>query len=262
MDNKYDNYDMFDKLIANNKKAQSWTIFWVTTLCLLAGAVLWMAFTISEKNKTISAQKLTLQTQEEFLESKNQLIDSLVANCTAAKTAIVNKCDSVITQTQAAIKEVINANPSNSGNTNKLSVQQNIKLKEADESIQYIKTNLYNVRTNFNKSSTRLFIQYNDKDNAAQVAQLLALLKNKGSYYIPPAEYIDNSFPMIIKFYNYKNDDEEKYLTQLVARQFKVNTDDIRVSYETNPRLKATVEIWIGTRIAETRQQLMIKKQK
>jgi len=34
------------------------------------------------------------------------------------------------------------------------------------------------------------------------------------------------------------------------------------VSYETNPRLKATVEIWIGTRIAETRQQLMIKKQK
>ena len=262
MDNKYDNYDMFDKLIANNKKAQSWTIFWVTTLCLLAGAVLWMAFTISEKNKTISAQKLTLQTQEEFLESKNQLIDSLVANCTAAKTAIVNKCDSVITQTQAAIKEVINSTPSNPHNANNLSVQQNIKLKEADESIQYIKANLYNVKTNFNKSSTRLFIQYNDKDNAAQVAQLLALLKNKGSYYIPPAEYIDNSFPMIIKFYNYKNDDEEKYLTQLVARQFKVNTDDIRVSYETNPRLKATVEIWIGTRIAETRQQLMIKKQK
>ena len=81
MENNSSNYDMFDKLIANNKKAQSWTIFWVITLCLLAAAVLWMAFAVSEKNKTILDnyktiynQKLALQSQQEFLETKNPLL--------------------------------------------------------------------------------------------------------------------------------------------------------------------------------------------
>jgi H+/Cl- antiporter ClcA len=100
MENNYSNYDMLDKLIANNKKAKSWTAFWIIALCLLAGAVLWMAFDISQKKKTINEQKLALQTRDEFLEVKNHLIDSLVANCNVAKTEIVKSYDSAIVQTE------------------------------------------------------------------------------------------------------------------------------------------------------------------
>ena len=73
MEPGFSNYEMFDKLIANNKKAHSWTIFWITVLCILAGAITWMAYDISEKKKTIAQQKQALQTQEEFLETKNHL---------------------------------------------------------------------------------------------------------------------------------------------------------------------------------------------
>ena len=40
---------MFDRLIANNRKAQRWTMFWVIALCVMAAAVLWMAYDISKK---------------------------------------------------------------------------------------------------------------------------------------------------------------------------------------------------------------------
>ena len=60
MENNYSNYDMFDKLITNNKKAKSWTVFWITALCLLAAAVLWMALDISKKNKICEFKQCAL----------------------------------------------------------------------------------------------------------------------------------------------------------------------------------------------------------
>ena len=259
MENKFANYDMFDKLIANNKKAQSWTIFWVTALCILAGVVLWMAFTISEKNKTISDQKLSIQTQSEFLETKSRLIDSLIANCNIAKSEIVKTYDSAIIRTENALQTIVNTNVAAGMPDEITQIQQN-EIKKVNREIQYVKTNIEKIKVNIRKPVTRLFIQYNDKENSRQIEQLLGNLKVKSNYYLAPPEYIDNSFPTVIKFYNYKNEEEERYLTAVVARQFKINAADIDVTYETNTKIKSTIEIWIGTRQTDV-QQLMLKKQ-
>lgn len=256
MENNYSNYDMFDKLIANNKKAKTWTVLWITALCLLAAAVLWMAFNISEKNKTINQQELALQTQEEFLETKNHLIDSLVANCNVSKNEIVNTYDSVIAQTENAIKTIVNTNI-DSGKPLQITERQQTRLKEVSKSIQYVKTNLDNVKMDIRKPITRLFIQYNNKNNIGQVERLSEILKNNSNYYIAPAEYIDNNFPMVIKFYNYENAEEENLLKNIIARQFDLDPQSIPVNYENNDKIKSTVEIWIGTRHSVTRQTMI-----
>jgi type II secretory pathway component PulL len=59
MENNYSNYDMLDKLIGNNKKAKSWTAFWLIILCLMAFAVLWLAYTISQKQNAATNKKIT-----------------------------------------------------------------------------------------------------------------------------------------------------------------------------------------------------------
>ena len=74
MENNYSNYDMLDKLIGNNKKAKSWTAFWLIILCLMASTVLWLAYTISQKNKTISLQGQIIQTSAINLEVKAALL--------------------------------------------------------------------------------------------------------------------------------------------------------------------------------------------
>lgn len=263
MENKFDNYDMFDKLIANNKKAQSWTIFWVTALCILAGAVLWMAVDISKKKKQLFDKDQTIQSQEEFLIAKNQLIDSLVANCNVAKKEIVKTYDSAIVQTQNALKAIVNTNIEAGMPVEIAEMQQN-EIKKVNKGFQTVKTNLENIKLNIEKTPTRIFIQYNNKDNSGQVEQLLSNFKANKKYYVAPPEYVDNSFTTVIKFYNFKNEDEEKELKELVARQFKMDANNIRVTYENNPKIKSTIEIWIGTR-ARVRnisvQQQMIKEQ-
>jgi hypothetical protein len=87
MENNYSNYDMLDKLVANNKKAKSWTAFWVIILCLMAVAVLWLANTVAEKNKTITLKDQEIQATNLNLEAKSIIIDSLTANCNAAKNS-------------------------------------------------------------------------------------------------------------------------------------------------------------------------------
>lgn len=265
MENNASNYDMFDKLIANNKKAQSWTIFWVITLCLLAAAVLWMAFAVSEKNKTILDnyktiynQKLALQSQQEFLETKNLLIDSLVSNCNVAKNEIVKTYDSAIVQTENVLNAIVNTNAIAGVPVEITEMQQN-EIKKANRSIQTVKTNIENIKINIKKPVTRLFIQYNNKENTGQVEQLLGNLKVKANYYVAPPEYIDNSFPTVIKFYNYQNKEDEELLKELVAKHFRLKPDNIDVKYETNPKIKSTIEIWIGTRPVNVRQ-MMIQK--
>ena len=246
MEPAFSNYEMFDKLIANNKKAHSWTIFWITVLCIFAGTVIWMAYDISAKKKTIAQQKLALQTQEEFLEVKNQLIDSLVANCNTAKTEIIDQCDSILSITQSAINKAMDAKPV-PGSSGSFSRYQKIKLEEADESIHYIKNNLYTVKRDFRNETVRLFIQYNNKEERSLINKLSAKLKNNNHYYVAPAEFIDNSFATIIKFYNYKNEGDEKELIALVAKQFRIDPDRIKVKHETNKKIKPTIEIWIGS---------------
>jgi hypothetical protein len=255
MDSNYSNYDMFDKLIANNRKAQSWTVFWVTALCLLAGVVLWMAWDIAQKKKIITEKDLVIQTQEEYLEAKNFLIDSLITNCNAGKKEIREKYDSVLTKTENVLKAIETAanDPAVSA---KIPETQQVKLNEVKTNIERIKENMKN---NTVKMKTRLFIQYNDKEKYRQVEEFSAALKNNDNYFIAPAEFIDNSFSTVIKFYNYQDDKAEKYLKEMVGKIFRINPADIAVSNETNPKVKQTVEVWIGTRSKSAKYQFYKK---
>ena len=107
MENDYSNYDMIDKLIGNSKKAKSWTAFWMLALCLMAASLIWLAYTVSEKNKMISQQVQVIHSSQLNLELKSRIIDSLTANCNDAKAEIVKICDSVITQTQQTITKIV-----------------------------------------------------------------------------------------------------------------------------------------------------------
>ena len=247
MENNYSNYDMLDKLIGNNKKAKSWTAFWLIILCLMASTVLWLAYTISQKNKTISLQGQIIQTSEINLEVKSRIIDSLTENCNDAKSEIVKSCDSVITQTQSTLLAIVNTDNA-AGTPIQITASQQARLREASKSIQAVKTNLYYVKTAISKNNTKLFVQYNNTENAAQVNQFLSILKKNSDYLLAPPEYIDNSFSTVIKFYNYTNADEEKELTTLIAKQFNIDTDKILIRHEKNANVKTIVEIWIGTR--------------
>lgn len=248
MENNYSNYDMLDKMIANNKKAKSWTAFWMIILCLMAAAVLWLAYTVSEKNKTINEQVAVIESSEYNLEVKSRIIDSLTENCNDAKAEIVKSCDSVITQTQNTLLAIVNTdNPT--GSPIQITAQQQAKLKEASKSIQKVKTELYYVKADIAKNSTKMFVQFNNTENAAQLKRFLVVLKSKSDYVVAPPEYIDKTFSTVIKFYNYTNADEEKTLISLIARQFNIPAEKILVKHEKNPNIKTTVEIWIGTRV-------------
>lgn len=149
MENNYSNYDMLDKLIANNKKAKSWTAFWVFILCVMSAAILWMVYTVSEKNKQITRQGQVIQTNKEILEMKSRIIDSLTENCNVAKTEIIKEYDSVIVETQKALA-IVNAE-TQPGNNIQISAVQQQQLKEANSSIKRIKTNIANTKLEIKK---------------------------------------------------------------------------------------------------------------
>ncbi len=246
MENNYSNFDMLDKMIANNKKAKSWTAFWMVMLCLMAAAVLWLAYTVSEKTNIINDQVEVIESNEFNLEIKSRIIDSLTENCNDAKTEIIKDYDSVITQTQAALA-IVNTQPD--ANMQFTPLQQE-KLKEANTSIEKIRDNIKIVRADIAKNSTRLFVQYNNTENADEIKRLLSVLKAKSEYIIVPPEYIDKVFGTTIKFYNYRNADEEKSLIRLLSRYLRISAKEIEIKYEQNKNIKPTVEVWIGTRTA------------
>ena len=245
MENNYSNYDMLDKLIANNKKAKSWTAFWMLILCLMSGAVLWLAYTVNTKNKTIKDNQLVIASNIEILELKSRIIDSLTENCNVAKTDIIKGYDSVIMQTQQALAIV--TEEVQPGNNIQISEVQQQKITEAKSSIKRLKTELNTTKLEIKKENPRLFIQYNSTEKAKQVERFLYLLKNESDYVIAPAEYINNNFSTVIKFYNYRNPKEEELLKNLITKLFNTATENIKVTYEENAKIKPTVEIWLGT---------------
>jgi len=247
MENNYSNYDMLDKMIANNKKAKSWTAFWVVILCLMAGAILWLANTVSEKNEKISQlTKAQMQMTEGYRELKSNLVDSLVESCNDAQTEILKRYDSVISQSQAAL-DFVNKE-SQSGSNIKFTPVQKEKLKIATNSIEKVKTSLKTVKAEIKNNATRLFMQYNEEKNTGLVNKMQAVLKSKSAYVIAPPEYIDEAFSTVIRFYNYRNADEEKILKDLLVKYFDIPEKSITIKYEKNEKIKTTVEVWIGTR--------------
>lgn len=256
MEKDYSNYDMLDKLLTNSKKAKSWTILWITVLCLLAASLLLMANTISKKNmelekinKELIIKDQTIQSKDEFLVVKNLLIDSLVANCNVAKTEIAKSYDSAIVQTENIIQSIVDKNP----NTNRpvmITRREQNQLKEAGRDIQNVKENVQTANMEVKQPVTRLFIHYNNEKNSKQIETILEILKEESSYYVAPSEYVDKPYPTVIKFYNFKNVKEENFLKEIIAEQLGISPKSIAVIYETNPKIKSAIEIWVGTRYA------------
>jgi hypothetical protein len=151
-----------------------------------------------------------------------------------------------------------NANP---GTPAQIPEMPQTKLKEVSNSIQNIKTNMNYVKMDINKVVPRLFIQYNNKDNSGRIERLSAMIKENSNYYIAPAEYIDNNFPTVIKFYNYENAEEENVLKNIIAKNFDLDPRSIPVNHEKNDKIKSTIEIWLGTRKMDIRQMMIQKQQ-
>jgi hypothetical protein len=249
MAEEFSNYDMLDKMIANSKRAKSWTVFWVTTLCLLAAAVLWMAFDIADKQQIIKIQKIALQSQEEFLESKNNLIDSLVANCKGQKANIVNKYDSVLSQTEQSINAIIRPDTTQGVIvTTGVTIADKNKLALVNKSLRASKTDLTVLKNKINKEQTKVFIQYNDKAAEKDIASLVEALKLNGNYYVAPPEYINNPFPSIVKMYNHTSSDNERNFFLKLLNSAGVNEKDVSVKRETNSKLSGVIEIWVNGR--------------
>lgn len=251
MDNDNANYDMLDTMIANSKKAKSWTAFWISILCVLGAVVIWMAYTVVEKNKIIAQTNTDLVT-------KSRIIDSLTENCNDAKSEIINEYDSVIVQTQQALN-IVNAKGSHR-NTSKWTIDEKKKLEEANISLTRIKADINTVKAQIKKESTRIFLQYNNAENADKTNKLAAYIKRKSDYVVAPPEYVNQPFSTLIKFYNYRNSDEERTLIKLISSLFKIDPKSIRVTYQKNPDIKNTVEIWINTKTISINTQQMQKK--
>ncbi len=254
MENNYSNYDMLDKLIANNKKAKSWTAFWVILLSLMAAAVLGLAYTVSEKNKALSEKdKAMIQMSSEYMEMKSVLIDSLTAACKDSSTAIINKIyDSLVTPTQVAL-DIVNQKTQPGSNSQFTSAQQE-KLKKVNTSIANVKNMIRIEKKKISDDNTRLFIQYNNPKEKDNVNKFLSVLKTFTEYLVVPPEFINDQFSTVIKFYNYDDDTpaekekEEITLKRYISSQFKIPASTIQVKYLKNIRIKKkTVEIWLGT---------------
>lgn len=235
MEQDYSNYDVLDKLIANTKKARTWTIVWIGALCISAGIIIWMAYRLSEKEKLIV-------TQSQSIEDKNQLIDSLMAHCKNEKAEIINQLDFALNKTETLVSKIDTRTTGL-----RLDSQQN-NLTAVNTSIDKLRADLSKIKTDIKKEKLRIFIQYNNRDDLPQIKELSNQLRQNDDYFVAPGgEFIDKKFGTIIKCFNYKNPETENSIKELLSSQFKLNPQDIRVYYFTNAKIKETIEIWVGT---------------
>ena len=159
MEKNSSNYDILDKIIANNKKSKSWTILCVILLCILSGIVLKMYFDISEKKKiitqnntTINQQNLVIEKLDDFLKIQNYSIDTLAAKY---DTILNKKLEEIIGEiVQARLKP----KETDLTRANKLANETTIEVNDLIASIK--------------KATKVLFDQYKKSDNITQIDSL------------------------------------------------------------------------------------------
>jgi hypothetical protein len=242
MESEYTNYDLLDRLIANEKKAKSWTVFWITLLCILAGLLVWLVFSISEKNKTIRDQLDTLERKSDTISDKNALIKSLQDDCAKDKTKMSDSLRTEVATTISALTRIDSSQLTNNGNTINPELQKQKLLV-----IQNLDKKFTQINKDFQKEKVRIFIQYNDAGDLAQINNLVNVLKNKNDYLVPPPELIKSNFSYRIKCFNYEDAKQESWLQNVMGRNLSVPPDNIKISHETKAGMSPTVEIWIGS---------------
>ncbi len=237
MSGNYSNYDMFDKLIVNNKKAQSWTVFWVIALCILATIVIFMAILNAK-------QKQAIADLNNNVEYKSRVIDSLKA---VIQKEVDKKVDSIagyITTLNTNIQKIEQV----ADNPGTETAAQKKNFENVNNSIEALNNKIQQIKTDFKKDRVRFFIQYNNKDYAERVNKLSGYLKRNDNYFVAPVELVDDNYRNLIKLYNYADENEEKNIKEIISNIFGIAPGDIGTAHiSSNPTVrKPTIEIWIS----------------
>lgn len=234
MENEFANYDMFDRVIANEKKGRSWTVFWITALCLMATAIVGLALNISNVKKENIMLKAKIDAYDSSKARERNVYDSAIARCAKEKEVLIDTFNLAL---------------------NKLSTAGN-----EQSSINKLKRDLVQIKTDVKKVKPRVFIQYNTSDINKEIAYLSSTLKD--AYYVAPAELLDAYFTTSIKVYNLNNnDDEVKRVRSLISKIFRLPVDKIPIEPSSNKTvIKPTIEVWLNGQKNIRAEQMTIKK--
>ena len=241
MSSEYSNYDRFDKLIDNNKKAQSWTTFWVTILCLLAAAIIFLAIANSRQKKAIA----DLNSSTEY---KSRIIDSLKGVIQKEVDKKVDSITNYITAIDKNIQQIEkeSTDPGNTSNASQAAQKENFKV--VNSNIRELNERLKGIKTDLQKDRIRVFIQYSKNEDEEQVNKLISYLKRNNNYFVAPVEILSSNFNTIIKIYNYDNETEENRLRETISTIFGLPPDRVAINHLSDPKImKPTIEIWLGS---------------
>ena len=250
MEKDFANYDVIDRMIANERKAKSWTVFWITLLCILAGLLLWAIVSISKKNKEIKETNIILQSTRDTISGKNALIKSLEDDC---NRNIAKFSDSIKQEVAVTLAEITKID--SSGNT----ASQSDKNIIITKSIKELDKKFREIKTDFQKEKIRLFIQYNNPDDIDKINRLIATLKNKSDYLVTPPELVQRKYTYLIKCFNYEDAKRENWLMKLMNGSLSVDPDKITISHELKKGMSPTIEIWVGSPDFRPVQQQLIQ---
>ena len=250
MEKDFANYDLIDRMIANERKAKSWTAFWITLLCIMAGLLIWAIVSIAAKNKKITETNIILQNTRDTISDKNALIKSLEDDCNQkfAKSYDSIKQEVAITFAEIAKIDSSGNNGKQSGNNSKITKS----IRELDKKFKEIKTD-------FQKEKIRLFIQYNNPGDIDKINRLIATLKNKSDYLVTPPELVKSKYQYLIKCFNYEDAQKENWLKKLLNGSFEIDADKINLTHEKKKGMSPTIEIWLGSPYFQPVQQQLIQ---
>lgn len=253
MEKDYSNYDLFDRMIDNERKAKSWTVFWISLLCILSGVVIGMVFSISQKNKDIEEKKIQIETQFAILEKqkdtisdKNALIKALEEDCKRDITKATDSLKEEVDKTLTTITKLEYPAADTSRNST-TTTQQKAKNDAIKISISKLTEKFKSIQKDFQKEKIKVFIQYNYSGDLKQVNDLIAKLKNNDDYLVTPAELVNRKFSYLMKCYNYEDAKQESWLQNVTGRYLGIDPGDIRISHDKKDGMSPTVEIWIGS---------------
>ena len=250
MEKDFANYDLIDRMIANERKAKSWTAFWITLLCILAGLLIWAIVSIAEKKKTIKEQYETLKNTRDTILNKDALINSLREDCNRDITKFSDSIKQEVDITLSQIAKIDSIAGSGRQSDNSIKITKSIR--ELDKKFKQLKTDIQ-------KEKIRLFIQYNNPGDIDKVNQLIATLKNKSDYLVTPPELVRSKYQYLIKCFNYEDAQKENWLKKLLNGSFKIDTDKINLTHEKKKGMSPTIEIWLGSPDFQPVQQQLIQ---
>ena len=237
MGTDFSNYDVFESLLDNNRRARKWTTIWITVLCILSGIVITLAITNARQKKTIADLNLNADYKSKVIDSLKGLIqkevDRKVDSLSNYITTIGENIQKIENDPVASISE---------------KAQQKEKLQDVSNSIRNLNNSVQQIKTDFSKNRLRFFIQYNDANNSKQVTEVANYLRKNGEYFIAPPELLERPFSNLIKVYNYEDKDQVMKFREIIAGILRLPADQVPVKYldDSKQGQKSMIEVWIG----------------